>query len=277
MKYRIKQLDKSFSTKMDLVKAIQGNFGEVFGKKKDTYKTEAEAVLKSSIFGGRFEPKINVNSDIIEVKAVINTTNVIDSHLDLHMASTWNKTVEDNPYSYHLKQHEGVFESILSNKARSFNEDMNFRDLGLDIDFKTVANINQFILKKADNPLMFKQYADGNVLQHSVGMFYVNIELAMYDEDSEKNMAFFEMAKSNAVNPEIADEHGYVWVVTEAKKREGSAVVFGSNSITPTLSVKDYDKSNEPFIKSTQSVTEPKGIHSEGIDYKAIAQNFNLK
>jgi hypothetical protein len=277
MKYRIKQLSKGYETKMDLVKAIQKDMDSVFGKKKETYKTQGEAVLKSSMFNSRFEPKIEVSTDIIEVKAVINTTNVIDSHLDLHMPKIWNKTVEDNPYSYHLKQHEGVFESVLSNKAKSYNEEMNFMELGLGINFPTTANINQFTLKRSDNPLMFNKYAEGSVLQHSVGMFYVNIELAMYDEDSEKNMAFFEMAKSNAINPEVADENGYVWVVTEAKKREGSAVVFGSNSITPTLHVIDYDNTYEPLFKGTRKDTKPNKSHLEGIDYKAIAQNFTLK
>ena len=46
-----------------------------------------------------------------------------------------------------------------------------------------------------------------------------------------------------AVNPELAENRGYFWAVTEAKAIEGSAVPLGSNWLTPTLSV---DKDNEP-------------------------------
>lgn len=53
-----------------------------------------------------------------------------------------------------------------------------------------------------------------------------------------------------AVNPEVAEEKGYFWAVTEAKVIEGSAVPIGSNWITPTLSVENKD--NEP-PKGTQN------------------------
>jgi hypothetical protein len=145
---------------------------------------------------------------------------------------------------------------------------MNFKDFGFgDMDF--TANISTFTIKRDDNPLMFDQYAQGKVINHSVGMLYVlgKIELAYYDEDSEKNMNFFEKYKSQAVNPEMADEYGFFWVVLEAVKREGSAVVFGSNPITPTLSVKNY----EPQKHSESNKNEPpQGTQSE------VEKLFNL-
>jgi len=39
------------------------------------------------------------------------------------------------------------------------------------------------------------------------------------------------------VNRKQAEEEGYFWAVTEAEVIEGSSVVFGSNSFTPTVSV----------------------------------------
>lgn len=206
-----------------------------------------------------FTPAIeDITSDVVEVKAVINTTNVIDSHLDLHVKGIWNKTVNDNPYTYHLKQHENKFESVLSSRAKNINEVMNFKDLGLSIDREMEANLNVFTLDKAKNPFMFDQYISGEVKQHSVGMVYVNIELAWHDEDSKKDMDFFNWAKSEAINPEVADHYGYCWVVREAKKREGSAVVFASNSITPTLYVKNFEPQS-----STQKTEPPKGTQKD--------------
>jgi len=259
MDYVIKQFpDKKFSDKMDQTRFIKKHFDEIKQIKMAEYKTNSEVNIKSDIIK-EFIPDIEpITSDIILVKSVINTTNIIDSHLDLHMATIWNKTVKDNPFSYHLKQHEARFESVISNKAKSYNESSNFNVLGLDVDFKTIANINEFTLSKSKMPFMFDAYANGDVKEHSVGMMYVNLDVAYYDEESQKNMDFFEEMKKLAVNPDMADEYGYFWVVYEGKKREGSAVVFGSNSVTPTLSVKNYEppkstqkKINEP-LKNTQ-------------------------
>ena len=240
--YTIKQFpDKKFSDKMDLTRFIKDKEEELKKIKKATYKTDASVVFKSELKQD-FEPQIeDIVSDTILVKAVINSTNIIDSHMDLHLDKIWNKTVKDNPFSHHLKQHEKIFESVISNKAKSYNEKTNFNKLGLNVDFKTVANINEFTLSREKMPFMFDTYKNGEVTQHSVGMMYVDLEIAYYDEDSEKNMNFFNEMKQLAVNPEVADEYGHFWVVREAKKREGSAVVFGSNSVTPTLYVKNYE------------------------------------
>lgn len=246
MNYSIKQYpDKKFTDKMDLTRFIKEKEAELKAIKKAEYKTDVKPIFKDGFCFKEFEPEIeDIVSDIIEVKTVINTTNIIDSHLDLHMENIWNKTVKDNPFSHHLKQHEGKFESVIAKKANSYNEKTNFNLLGLDVDFKTVANINQFTLSREKMPFMFDAYKNGDVEQHSVGMMYVDYDIAYYDEDSQKNMDFFEEMKAKAVNPEVAEEYGYFWVVYEAKKREGSAVVFGSNSVTPTLYVKNYEPSN---------------------------------
>lgn len=243
MIYTVKQFpDKKFTDKMDQTRFIKEHLKDLKGLKMSEYKTKSEPVISQSLVSKEFIPIIeNITSDIIEVKSVINTTNIIDSHRDLHMPKIWNKTVSDNPFSHHLKQHENKFESVISNKAKSYNENSNFNKLGLNVDFKTVSNINEFTLSRSKMPFMFDTYVAGDVKQHSVGMMYVDLDIAYYDEDSQKEMDFFEEMKANAVNPEVADEFGYLWIVYEAKKREGSAVVFGSNSVTPTLSIKNFE------------------------------------
>lgn len=271
MEYILKQYpDKKFTSKMDQTRFIKEHVEEIKQIKMSEYKTNAHAVI-DGIKKKEFNPEIEpITSDIILVKSVINTTNIIDSHHDLHLPKTWNKTVMDNPYSYHLKQHEAKFESVISNKAKNYNELFNFNQLGLDIDFSTVANINEFTLQRSKMPFMFDAYANGDVKEHSVGMIYVNIDIAYYDEDSEKQMSFFEEMKKQAVNPEVADEYGCFWVVYEAKKREGSAVVFGSNSVTPTLFVKNYEPSKNTR-KEIEAVNDTsKEFIKEIINFKFI-------
>jgi len=266
--------DKTFTDKMDLTRFIKKEYDTILMQKKSIYKTASSVNINDDLVDKAFKPNIEkIESDYVIIEAVINTTNIIDSHMDLHLPEIWNKTVKDNPYSYHLKQHEQKFESVLSNKAKSYNLITNFRNLGLNKDFATIANMNKLVLGKKEQPFMFEKYTNGEVLEHSIGMIYVDLELAYYDEDSQKNMDFFNKALSQAVNPEIAEENGYVWVVSQAKKREGSAVVFGSNSVTPTLSVTNYEPS-----KSTHNKNEADTIiTSKGLDYEYLINNFKLK
>jgi hypothetical protein len=254
MIYTLKQFpDKRFTDKMDQTNFIKKKLSELIVIKRAEYKTKSEPVIKAGLVAGSFTPDIEViTSDIVEVKAIINTTNVIDSHMDLHLQDIWNKTVKDNPFNPVLKQHENKFESVIANKAKNFNQKMNFKDIGVNIDFDMVANCNVFQVDKNKQPLMYDKYVSGEVEQHSVGMMYVDLDIAYYDESSQKEMDFFNDMLKQCINPEVAEESGYVWIIREAKKREGSAVVFASNSLTPTLYVKNYEPQ-----QSTRDTIEP--------------------
>lgn len=269
MIFTIKQFpDKKFTDKMDQTRFIKKNREDLFIAKGLEYKTESECVIKAEINTNSFVPNIAADlGDIIEVKALINSTNVIDSHRDLHLNGIWNKTVNDNRFTPILKCHERIFESVIANKGKNYNEQMNFKDIGVDVDFEFQANISQFFIDKNSQPLMWSKYANGEVMQHSIGMMYVDYDIAYYDEDSEKEMNFFNEMKKQAINPEVADEYGYIWVVREAKKREGSAVVFGSNPLTPTLWIKNYEPQ-----RSTREKTEPSYI---GTQDKSINKFIN--
>jgi len=267
--YAIKQIpDKKFTSKMDLTRFIKSNIDDIVRLKLAEYKNNVNKAIDINALESNFTPLIeDIKGDVIEVKAIINSTNIIDSHLDLHTFKTWNKSVTENKSTYMLQEHQGNFTHVMNRKGLNTNEVMNFNQFGFS-DKEFTANLSTFTLSEKDNPFMFRQYAEGKVMNHSVGMLYVmgKLELAYYDEDSEKNMAFFERYKMEAVNPDVADEYGFFWVVTEAVKREGSAVVFGSNPITPTLYVKNYEPRehsniDEP-LKNTQQIEMNKFIKS---------------
>ena len=84
---------------------------------------------------------------------------------------------------------------------------------------------------------MFKQYANNYVDNHSVGMRYVKIFLAVNDPEYLDEFEVWSRYINSIVNAELANEKGYFYAVTEAKVIEGSAVPIGSNHVTPTRSV----------------------------------------
>lgn len=97
-------------------------------------------------------------------------------------------------------------------------------------------------IKKDRNEFMFNQYKNGYVLNHSVGMRYVKL-LFCYNNDAPEytqEKENFDKYKELILNK---DEVGkYFWAVIEAKNIEGSAVVKGSNFLTPVLSTEVIDE-----------------------------------
>lgn len=239
--------NKEFQTKEELFKALIENKKELVSIKKSATKN-ADAVsfgyLDASI-------KIDTNKEdaqsqmqnpeVLNVKVVINTTNFLDSHGDVHINGIWNKSVKDNVSFLHLQEHEREFDKVITDSAKGYVQSVAWKKLGLPYEGKTEALIFESTIDKKRNEFMLNQYANGWVKNHSVGMRYVQLELAINTEaeyDKEYKALWDEFYPIIA-NKETADERGYFWVVKEAKIIEGSAVVMGSNSATPTLENKE--------------------------------------
>lgn len=179
------------------------------------------------------------NTNVLNVKAIINTTNIMDSHDDVHIPGLWTKSLSENKNIMHLQEHDMSFKSIISS-----NEDLdayvkfyNWADLGFDFPGQTQALEFDSNVKKSRNEYMFKQYANGYVKNHSVGMRYVKIFLAVNDNTYLEEFEVWSKYINQIVNADLAIEKGYFYAVTEAKVIEGSAVPIGSNHVTPTRSV----------------------------------------
>jgi len=207
--------NKEFESKEDLFKALVENKKELISIKKSITKN-ADAVsygyIETIKSGAN---KAIASADLpqeLSVKVVINTTNFLDSHGDVHIDGIWNKSVKDNKSFLHLQEHDRSFDKIITDSAKASIASMTWKELGFTYSGSTQALIFESTIDKLRNGFMLKQYANGWVKNHSVGMRYVQIELAINSE-----------------------ERGYFWVVKEAKIIEGSAVVMGSNSATPTL------------------------------------------
>jgi len=202
----------------------------------------------------------DINSDILRAKLVINTTNVIDSHMDCHIQGLWTKTLSESKTLYLLQEHEMEFDKIISDSVNdslvASAESISWKKLGYPYNGKTEALIFDVQIKKDVNEFMFNLYKKGRVLNHSVGMRYVKMFLCI-----DSNEAYYSSEKSNwdkyypqVVNKEVADEKGYFWAVTEAKVIEGSAVVKGSNEFTPVMEI-EIEKTIADII--TIEIPEP--------------------
>jgi len=193
--------------------------------------------------------------DELRVKVIINTTNLMDGHSDVHIPGLWNKSLKENKSIMHLQEHKTEFDKIISDgkDLKAFTEAFTWKELGQKIEGTTEALVFESLIKRSRNAYMIEQYGNGYVKQHSVGMQYVKIGLALNDEESPTEFAMWEKYIGEIANPEAAIKQGFFWFVTEAKAIEGSAVPLGSNWVTPTL--ENNLKNSEP-LKDTQE-TEP--------------------
>lgn len=246
-----------FQSKSERLKFLVENQDKLIAQKKAEVK-HADGI---AFVGGPNMAAKSVNKaeskDEIFVKAVINTTNVMDSHDDVHLPGLWDKSLKENKMIMHLQEHKMEFATIIADDddLKVYTDDTNFKDLGYSLEGDTQALVFESKVKRSRNKYMFEQYTEGRVKNHSVGMRYVKIDLAINDEEAGANYEVWEKHIDDVRNKEQAEAHGYFWAVKEAKVIEGSAVPLGSNSFTPTLEVKEpsQDTLNIEPLSSTQT------------------------
>jgi hypothetical protein len=254
--------DRQFATKEELFKELRENKNTLIAQKKMITK-EADSVLhyvcidngKGQAVKAETIDTANVNQ--IKAELVINTTNILDSHSDVHIKGIWNKSAKEQKNLLLLQEHNMTFDKIISDDIAVSVKETKWNDLGFNFKGTTEALTFNANITKARNPFMFEQYSKGYVKEHSVGMRYVKMELALNSEsksDAEEKETWDKYINEVA-NKEQAEDQGYFWAILEAKIVEGSAVVKGSNYATPTISieaVKDTSIEQTEPLKDTQ-------------------------
>jgi hypothetical protein len=217
-----------------------------------------------------------LKKDSLRVKVVINTTNLMDSHTDVHMKGIWKKTLKEQKTVYLLQEHQMRFDSVITTNVKASTKEYDWSELGYGFKGNTEALVFDAEITKERNAFMFEQYAKGYVMEHSVGMRYVNLEMCINSDEQyyAEEKSAWDKYYPEIANKEEADQRGYFWAVTEAKLVEGSAVVKGSNYATPTISVKENIE--EP-VETTpkENKTEPQDCTLE--QFKEILTKTLLK
>lgn len=209
-----------------------------------------------------------ISGDTLECQLVINTTNLLDSHDDVHIDGLWTKTLSEKRELYLLQEHTMRFQGVISDEVKASARRMSWKELGFNFEGNTQALIFKTIIRRGRNEYMFGQYAQGFVKNHSVGMQYVKIVLCLNSEseDYEAYKANWDKYIGKVANAELAEDRGYFWAVLEAKLVEGSAVLIGSNYATPVLETQGSNKNIEPS-NDTHTTEPPAGTRKATINY----------
>mgnify|MGYP000231563424 FL=1 len=245
-----------FDNKEDLFKHLKANKAAILHSKKSQLKRgdNYSCLLPTLDKSGIEQKDMGVSEDSlptgkIRVKAVINTSNIMDSHCDVHIGNIWKKSLQELKYIVHLESHEQEFDAVISDtpNVTASVKNLSWASLGYPYEGNTQALVFDSIIEESRNEYMYNQYRSGYVKNHSVGMQYVTLYMCINSDDKwyAEEKANWDKYYPSIVNKEMADAKGYFWAVTEAKLIEGSAVVLGSNPVTPTQSVEDYEDAGE--------------------------------
>jgi len=274
-----------FNTKAELFKYLKENKSLLITEKKSSLKKADSISYCVPVFNAKGDviksaPNVldgQVDLEEIKVSVVINTTNILDSHGDVHMKGIWTKSLKEQKNLYLLQEHNMDFEHVITDSLTASAKSYTWSELGFP-EFKgnTEALIFDANVLSDRNEFMFEQYIKGYVKNHSVGMMYVNLFLCINSDEK-----YYREEKDNwnkyineVVNKQDAIDLGYFWAVTEAKVIEGSAVLRGSNYATPTLSVTTTQNIEADTITSSKDEPLISTQTKEGLDYNFLLNNL---
>jgi hypothetical protein len=228
------------------------------------YRTKGEKAEKTVI------GDIPEDASSIFVKVVGNSAWWCDTQKDVLIPDCWKKSIDESQGKMpHLHDHIFEIEAEVGDVRRVYSQEVSLADLGYNKAGTTQVIIWETDIIKEYNPKIFKRYKEGKINQHSISLRYVRIELAINDEEYEKEMDFWNKYAPYVINQD-AIEDGYFWVVQEIKVIENSAVLRGANELTPTLSVSA--KFDTGLAPSDDTRVQPPITHSAFDLSKAIKE-----
>jgi len=195
------------------------------------------------------------DTDTVIKRTIIgNTYNWLDSHGDVHVKNTFKKSINERQDKiWHLHDHIQQSSAKVGKASKVYEKEVAWSDLGVNKSGNTTVVAMDTNILKDYNPMMLKKKKNGDVDQHSVGMYYVKIDLAVNDPEAVEEYKVWNEYINQIGNKSVAEEVGYFWAVKEAKLIEISAVLEGSNILTPTIEAKDIQPSTDTVEPSTDT------------------------
>ena len=237
-----KELNKDFDNKQQMFAALKSSKQDIVAlKKAQIFKSHEKGlgVNLKNIDPLKFNTAAKgLMTDTDYHYVVVNTTNILDSHSDLHKNGIWSKSIsEQQGRNYLLTDHKMEMANVVVKKenVQMFVSDIPFTSIGKSYEGNTQALI--YKVKKSDviNPLAKEWLESGDDIEASVRMQYVKIDLAMNSEDEgdKEEMKHYLDNINSIANKSDFEDIDYFWVVSEAKNiGESSLVLRGSNSAT---------------------------------------------
>lgn len=259
--------NRSFATTDEAVKELIANKKTLIAAKKSAVKftdplpflglPQLDKTAEKADTATKLE-----DATVIMISAVSNACNYYDSHGDVSINGSWNRTAKNQKSGLHLQEHKSTFDKLISDEVSFKVETKTWKELGFDYEGSTECLVMYSRAEKETNPFMFEKYVKGKVKNHSSGLMYVAMELAVNNSAdwAKEEKEIWDKYYPLIVNKDDVDERGYFWAVTEQKILENSAVLRGSNPATPTISVEPADGTSAKQAPEQSTPTSDQSI-----------------
>lgn len=283
-------LGKEFATKEEMYKELIANKTKIISLKTSAIKNSEGVDFKPELINkiindGSYSEKLAKAIGSLDVGyfyPVINTTNIMDTHKDVHFDGIWDKSIpEQKDKIFYATNHKLEIGSIIAypKDVQPFTLMVDWKDLGYDVEGQTQAliyKIKESVLAEYSNEDARKTIVSKLPAQNSVRMQYVQITLGVNSDnpDYKEEKAFYDKHIKGIANSDEVAIDGYFFGVAEAKiYKEGSLVLFGSNSITPVLHASEPEKSTH---EKTDAELEAEKSLQEQNELEEFYTNINL-
>ncbi len=241
---------KDFATKKEFFQYLVKNKAAFINEKKSALKFSDPFVIDS--IERPVTKTLNTSykdapeTGMIKRDIIGNTYLWMDSHDDVHLLNCFAKSIADaeTPAS-HFHDHIQQLTAKVGEPVNIYEKLVSWSDLGVNSPGQTMCLIMESEILKDYDAKIFNMYLAKRIKQHSVGMRYVNISLAVNDPDEQEEYATWLKYIGVIGNKEKVMEQGYFYAVAEANLIEISCVYAGSNTLTGTVD-------NKEVIEETQ-------------------------
>lgn len=251
---------KSFPTQKDLFAYLVENKQELFDQKKSITK-RAEGGLSFIVNDDKPLSEVtkakpiysnDKEAGILKRTIVANTYWWMDSHSDVHLGrgaeeenAVFTETIKNRASKiYPTDQHNWSLDGKMGKTLALYESPISWRALGVGRTGMTEALFAEAEIHKSKNEARYNDYLNNEIDQHSVGMRYQDIQLAVNDQDEyPKEYAIYQKYINKIGNRQEVEKQGFFFAVGKAYLAEYSAVIAGSNELTPTLGSGETDKS----------------------------------
>lgn len=235
----------NFKSNKELFRHLVENKEEIIKLKKSATKfTDVVNLIDivEPVTKAKYPYENDEQKGVLKRTLLANTYNWMDSHDDVHLDGVFSNSIQQKGTKiFHLNNHQLDFSAKIGKVYSVEEREISWRELGQG---KTGMTQGLFVgseIRKSYNENLYNAYLSDEVDQHSVGMQYVNLALAVNDKDEyPREHEEWQKHINKIGNRKRAEDKGYFFAVYEAKLIEVSAVLLGSNELTPTLGHKTH-------------------------------------
>lgn len=197
-------------------------------------------------------------AEALNIKVIANLAGWMDYDEDVILRGAYNKTIADKKNNRPtLRDHGRTTKHIIGDTLEVYTQDFTPQELNLNTDVMNMQGLmfNSRIQKDYDSET-FAKYRNGAIKEHSIGLRYIKLDLAINNPDYEEEFKVWNEFYKQIINKDRADEMGYFWAVKEIDVLENSAVIWGSSSMTPVVSMEEEKTTAKSIVETSDKNKE---------------------